>query len=415
MRLAVRNLFRQRRRTILSGAALVVGMALLVFSRALAEGGHEDWIETGVRLGSGHVSIQSPDYRTRRTIDHRLSSDSRRAAEMSLKAPAVARRLVAAAPRLAVQGLASSASSALPVAVTGVDPESELGFSLLPERLEAGRYLEPDDRLQAYVGVQLAERLDLKPGDRFVLTAQAASGEIVGQMARVVGTFRTGLPEADEALVQVPLATVQEWLGTPGAVTSIDLLLVSSRAVRPVLASLEATLPVESGAVVPLDWRQAQPELDSAVRMDDWADYVFHGILFGIAALAIVNTILMSVMQRTREFGVLRALGLRRAEVGRLVFAEGLMLTIASGFLGMLVGLSFVWLFFRDGLDFSALMDGEMTAAGAVIDPVIVPRFHLTQLAQSLFFIFAIGILASIYPAWRATRIDVAEAMKFSE
>jgi ABC-type lipoprotein release transport system permease subunit len=393
---------------------MVVGMALLVFSRALAEGGHEDWIDAGVRLGSGHVSIQAPEYRRRRTIEHRLSDEDRLAVETALAEPEIARRLVAAAPRLTVQGLASSASSALPVAVTGVDPEAEKGFSLLPDRLEAGRYLEPGDRLHAYVGARLAERLHLEPGDRFVLTAQDESGEIVGQMARVVGTFRTGIPEADEALVQVPLHTAQEWLGVPGAVTSVDLLLESSRAVRPVLASLETVLAEES-SVLPLDWRVAQPELDAAVRMDDWADYVFHAILFGIAALAIINTILMSVMQRTREFGVLRALGLRRAEVGQLVFTEGMLLTIVSGLAGMLLGVAVVWLFFRDGLDFSALMNTDMTAAGVVIDPVIVPRFHPTQIAQSLFFILAVGILASIYPAWQATRIDVAEAMKFSE
>ncbi len=393
---------------------MVVGMALLVFSRALAEGGHEDWIDAGVRLGSGHVSIQAPEYRRRRTIEHRLSDEDRLAVETALAEPDIARRLVAAAPRLTVQGLASSASSALPVAVTGVDPEAEQGFSLLPDRLEAGRYLEPGDRLHAYVGARLAERLDLEPGDRFVLTAQDESGEIVGQMARVVGTFRTGIPEADEALVQVPLHMAQQWLGVPGAVTSVDLLLESSRAVRPVLASLETVLAEES-SVLPLDWRVAQPELDAAVRMDDWADYVFHAILFGIAALAIINTILMSVMQRTREFGVLRALGLRRAEVGQLVFTEGMLLTIVSGLAGMLLGVAVVWLFFRDGLDFSALMNTEMTAAGVVIDPVIVPRFHPTQIAQSLFFILAVGILASIYPAWQATRIDVAEAMKFSE
>ena len=394
---------------------MVVGMALLVFSRALAEGGHEDWIDAGVRLGSGHVSVQAPEYRRQRSIEHRLSDEDRQAVETALAEPDIARRLVAVAPRLAVQGLASSASSALPVAVTGVDPEAEEGFSLLPERLETGRYLESGDRLHAYVGARLAERLDLEPGDRFVLTAQDESGEITGQMARVVGTFRTGIPEADEALVQVPLKTAQDWLGVPGAVTSVDLLLESSRAVRPVLSSLETVLGELSGSVVPLDWRVAQPELDAAVRMDDWADYVFHAILFGIAALAIINTILMSVMQRTREFGVLRALGLRRAEVGRLVFTEGMLLTIVSGLAGMLLGVAVVWLFFRDGLDFSSLMNTEMTAAGVVIDPVIVPRFHPTQIAQSLFFILAVGILASIYPAWRATRIDVAEAMKFSE
>ena len=118
MRLAVRNLIRQRRRTLLSGAAMVVGMALLVFSRALAEGGHEDWIDAGVRLGNGHVSVQAPEYRRQRTIEHRLSSADRQAIEGALAETDVARRIVAEAPRLTVQGLASSASSALPVGVT---------------------------------------------------------------------------------------------------------------------------------------------------------------------------------------------------------------------------------------------------------------------------------------------------------
>ncbi len=415
LRLAIRNLVRQRRRTLLSGGAMVVAMALLIFSRAMAEGGHEDWIEAGVRLGSGHVSIQHPAYRRKQTIGERLSAADIEAVRAALDDPVVGSRLVAAAPRLTVHGLASSASSALPVAITGVDAGLESSLSMLPESLVDGRYLETDDRLHAYVGVTLAERLELEPGDRFVLTAQDASGEIVGQMARVVGTFRTGLPEVDESLVQLPLPTAQAWLGVPGSVTSIDLLLASSRDVEPVVEALEDELDGRADSVVPLDWRRAQPELDAAVRMDDWADYVFHAVLLGIAALAIINTILMSVMQRTREFGVLRALGLRRGDVGRIVFAEGMLLTLISGLLGLLVGLAVVWLFFRDGLDFSAILESEMTAAGTVIDPVIVPRFHPIQLLQSLGFVLVAGMLASIYPAWRATRIDVAEAMKFAE
>jgi len=415
LRLAARNLARERRRTLLSGLAMVVGMALLVFSRALAEGGHEEWIEAGVRLGSGHVSVQDPEYRLRRTIDLRLSPPAVEAVDRALAAPAVERRLVAAAPRLSVQGLASSASSALPVSVTGVDPDAERRFSLIPEKLEAGRYLETDDRLRAYVGARLAERLDLDVGDRFVLTAQDATGEIVGQMARLAGTFRTGIPEADEAIVQVPLSTAREWLGVPGAVTSYDLLLRGSRDVRPVGAELRSRLSGLGDELDVLSWREAQPDLAAAVRMDDFADYVFHAVLFGIAALAIINTILMSVMRRTREFGVLRALGLRRAEVGRVVFLEGLLLTLVSGLVGMAVGLAATWLLFRNGLDFSALMNEDLTAAGVVIDPVVVPAFRVSQILASLAFIFVIGSLASIYPAWRATRIDVAEAMKFAE
>ena len=392
---------------------MVLAMALLVFSRTIAEGGHEDWIDSGVRMGGGHVAVQAPDYQTRRTLEYRLSPEARAAVEEALQLPEISERLLATAPRLTVQGLASSSQAALPAAIMAVDPELEKKFSALNEKLVEGRWLEPDDRLRAYVGVRLASRLKLKENSRFVLTAQDASGDISGQMVRVAGTFRSGLAAMDEGLIQIPLGTAQEWLGVPGAVTTEALLLRNSRDVGPVRRELESALEGWSDEAAVLGWRESMPELDAAVRMDDWADYVFHLVLFVIAATAIVNTILMSVMYRTREFGVLRALGLERGEVGRVVFIEGMILTAVSGLVGMALGAAIVWGFFRNGLDFSAMWDMEMEAAGIVIDPVIVPRFHWNQILQSLFFILAIGSLSSIYPAWRATRIDVAEAMKF--
>lgn len=415
LRLALRNLRRQKRRSLLSGSAMVLAMALLVFSRTIAEGGHEDWIDAGVRMGSGHVSVEAPEYRTRRTLEYRLSPAVRSAVRDALRADEVSRRLVASAPRLTIQGLASSASAALPVAIVGVDPETERAFSMLDEKLEDGRWLEPDDRLHAFVGARLASRLKLQEGSRFVLTAQDAAGDITGQMVRVAGTFRSGIPEMDEGYIQIPLSTAQEWLGVPGAVTAEALLLESSRDVGPVRDELRSSLAGWGDEAAVRGWRESMPELDAAVRMDDWADYVFHIMLFVIAATAIVNTILMSVMYRTREFGVLRALGLERGEVGRVVFIEGMILTAISGLAGMALGAAVVWVFFRNGLDFSAIWDMELEAAGVVIDPVIVPRFHWNQILQSLAFILVIGSLASIYPAWRATRIDVAEAMKFEE
>ena len=415
LRLALRNLRRHKRRSLLSGSAMVLAMALLVFSRTIAEGGHEDWIDAGVRMGDGHVSVQAPEFRTRRTLDYRLSPETRAAVREALGTDVLAERLVATAPRLMIQGLASSAAAALPAMIVGVDPEAERAFSALDEKLEEGRALAPDDRLHAYVGARMASRLKLKEGSRFVLTAQDAAGEITGQMVRVAGTFRSGIPEMDEGYIQIPIATAQEWLGVPDAATSEALLLRNSRDVRPVRRDLESSLADWEGQASVLEWRESMPELDAAVRMDDWADYVFHIMLFVIAATAIINTILMSVMYRTREFGVLRALGLERGEVGRMVFIEGMILTALSGLAGMALGAAVVWIFFRNGLDFSAIWDMEMEAAGVVIDPVIVPRFHWNQILQSLAFILVIGSMASVYPAWRATRIDVAEAMKFEE
>ncbi len=412
-RLAVRNVRRQRRRSLLTGLAMGLGVAVLVFTRALGDGTHEDWIDAGVRLGSGHIAFQHPRFRASRSLDDRLSDRAYERAREMAAAPAVADKVVVVAPRLEIQGLANSASSAVPVFITGVDPELEVTFSRLGERVVDGRYLEPGDRLHAYIGRRLAERLDLQVGSRLVLTAQDADGEIAGQLVRVVGIFESGLPEADEGIVHIPLSTAREWLQVGEAATTLAMLLESGWQVSGVLTSLRSQLEPGSPDLTVLGWRESMPELDAAIKIDDFGAYVFQVFLFIIIALAIVNTVLMSVMHRTREFGVLRALGLTKGQTATVVFSEGVFLTAVSGIAGMVFGFAFTWVFFRNGLDYSALMQEDFTFSGVVLDPVIVPVFRVVQVLQSLGSIVVVGILASLYPAYRATRIDVAEAMKF--
>lgn len=412
VRLALRNVRRQARRSALTAAAMVVGLVLLVMSRSLADGAHDEWIAAGVRLGTGHFAIQAPEFRVRRAIADHLSADDRAAAEAALADPAVAPHLAAVAPRLEITALASAPAAAVPVAVIGVDPEREPAFSEMDRRVVAGRYLAPDDGLQAFVGHELATRLRLRLGDRFVLTASGPDGAIADQLVRMVGTFRTGIPEVDQSLIHIPLPTAQAWLGVDG-VTTIAVLLDRSWDTDRWVERLRRVLAPRADRIVVLSWRAASPELDAAVRMDDYGDYVFHVILFVIIALAIVNTVLMSVLYRTREFGVIRALGLRRRDTATLVMLEGMVLTGISGLVGLILGLAVTWGFFHDGFDLTALMGDQMTAAGAVIDPVFIPQFRIVQLVQSVVSVLVIGIVASLYPAWRATRIDMVDAMKF--
>jgi ABC-type lipoprotein release transport system permease subunit len=276
-----------------------------------------------------------------------------------------------------------------------------------------GRYLELTDRLHAYIGRRLADRLELEVGSRLVLTAQDASGEIAGQFVRVVGIFQSGLPEVDEGVVQIPLSTARAWMQVGDGATTIAVLLDSGWDVPGVLRRLRRAVADGPGGLTVLGWREAMPELDAAIKIDDFGGFVFQAILFAIIALAIVNTVLMSVMYRTREFGVLRALGLTKAQTAALVFSEGVFLTVVSGVLGMVFGFAVTWLFFRNGLDYSFAMKGDLTFSGVVLDPVIIPALRFTQVVLSLGSILVVGILASFYPAFRATRIDVAEAMKF--
>jgi ABC-type lipoprotein release transport system permease subunit len=415
VRLALRNLRRQARRSAITAAAMIVGGALMIFSLSIGDGGHEQWIESGARMGSGHIAIQAPNFQKSRKIDDRLSSSARGAAESALRRPEVAEHTLAAVPQLAVVGLASSPTGARPAQIIGVDPIAEAEFSILDDKVIEGRYLQPDDRLAAYVGAGLLEGLDLRLGSRFVLTAQDADGEIAGQLVRVVGVYRTGVPEVDEAVIHIPLATAGSWLRSGDDVTTIAVLLDQSSRVRPVSRILERELSAEreAGNLTVLGWREAMPVLDAAVRIDDLGNYVWQGIMFGIIALGIVNTVLMSVMYRKREFGLLQALGFTPRQTGGLIVTEGIILTFVSGLIGIALGLFLTWYFFRDGLDFSFAWDEEWSFSGIAMDPVFVPLFRTTRVIQSLVFLFLIGTFASIYPAYRATRIDVAEAMKF--
>jgi ABC-type lipoprotein release transport system permease subunit len=414
-RLAIRNLRRQTRRSLLSAFAMIIGLGLLVMSRAMAEGGHEDWIEAGVRLGSGHISLEAPEFRARKTIDYRLGGEELEAISRALEDSLIAPVKVESTVRLDILGLASSASAAVPAMISAVDPARESRFSRLQEKLVDGRYLGENDRLHAYVGEKLAERLDLEVGSRLVLTAQDANGEIAGQLVRVAGIFRTGVPETDEGFIQIPLWTAREWLVAESGATSVALLLTSSRAVAPVMRRLRSLLTDGADGIDVLSWRAAMPTLDAAVRMDDFYDYVFHVITLIIVALAIVNTVLMSVLFRTREFGVVRAIGLTRGETGAQVLLEGFVLTTISGFAGILVGLGLTWALFRNGFDFAFMMDEEFQMAGVVFETVIYPQFHYSQLLWSLVFIFVVAIVASLYPAYRATKIDISDAMKFEQ
>jgi ABC-type lipoprotein release transport system permease subunit len=292
---------------------------------------------------------------------------------------------------------------------------AEARFSTLDDQVVEGRYLEADDRLAAYIGVGLAASLELRLGSRMVVQAQDANRDIAGQLFRVVGIFRNGVPEVDQAVVHIPLETAGAWLGSEHDVTSVGVVLADSTVVAEVAAHLEQALvePIARGDVRVMGWREANPALAAAVAIDEFGNYLVFGILFVIIAFGIVNTVLMSVLHRYREFGVLQALGLTPRETSTIVLVEGLTLTAVSGFIGVTLGLLATWYFFGDGLDFSALMGQEMTFSGVVIDPVIVPLFRFTRIAQVLTFILFIGAVASIYPAFRAAHIDIAEAMKF--
>ena len=410
--LALRNLGRELRRSTLTATAMALGLALLILSRSLADGAHEDWIDAGTRLGEGHVTFNAPRYRDSGSLDDRLSAaqlEASLAALAAVELPGAPSEPPLPSVRVETRGLASSPEGALPVFIVGVQPSVEPRFSKLGEEVVDGRYLEEGDRLHACIGASLAGRLGLRTGSRMVLTAQSAGGDIEGQLVRVTGIYRTGVDALDESLVHIPLATARAWLGVEGA-TGVAVLLPNSAYTDPVLEDVRPD--VASAGIEVVGWPQSLPDLYAALKLDDGADWAFHIILFIIVALAILNAVFISVLHRRREMGLLRALGLSARETGLVVYLEGILLTAASGIVGVGLGLAAVFLFFRDGLDLSGMMPEDINFGGIAFDPVMMPVVEARHIVQSVFLTATIGLAASLYPAWHAARLDPAEAVK---
>ena len=415
--LALRNLRRNVRRTILTATAMTIGGAMLIFTLILGDGTHEQWIDSGVRIGSGHVTIERPEFRLSRKIEDRLPAKALPAVMAALESPDIAERITSVFTRITVSGLASSAEGARPAQILGVDPVAEADLSPLDEQCVEGRYLATDDRLAAYVGAGLVDSLDLRLGSRLVLTAQDAKKDIAGQLVRVVGIFQSGIPEIDNSVIHVPIATAGQWLGAGHDVTSIGVMVDNSTVVPEVVRELRQALaePIASGEATVMGWREAMPALRDAVLIDEWGGYLVFGVLFVIIGFSIVNTVLMSVLHRHREFGVLQALGLTPRQTGAVVLVEGLLLTATAGIAGVGLGVVMTWFFMADGLDLSQIAGefSELQFSGVAIDPIIYPQFRLSRFVQSAGWILLIGAVASVYPAIRAATIDVAESMKF--
>ena len=223
------------------------------------------------------------------------------------------------------------------------------------------------------------------------------------------------MPQVDQSIIPIPISTAGDWLGTDRDVTNVGVVLADSALVGGMVDHLEQALssPVANDEVRVIGWSESERAVWAAVTIDEFGNHVVMGILFIIIAFGIVNTVLMSVLHRHREFGVLRALGLTPRQTGAVVLVEGLTLTGVSGCVGVFLGMVTTWYFLGDGLDLSVFIGDEMEFGGVVIDPVVVPVFRVSRLAQSFAAILTVGTIASLYPARRAATVDTAEAMKF--
>jgi len=405
VKLAARNLWRNKRRSLITAVAISFGLAMLVFASGFGDGAHGQMIEAGVRSMAGHVVVQGKGWQTKRESSIVVPGSPGVMALLHEKLPDAT-----LLERVYLQGLLTSSSGSVGVALSAVDPVPEASIDDLDDKIIEGRYLG-EKANDIVLGSTLARTLHVGLGDKVVLMAQQG-GEIQDQMFRVCGIFQYGIEEIDGFTGQIPLPIAQSMLGLGSDVTQISVHIDSYRDTRRAKRIVAAALADRNDVEV-LAWNEALPDLYEWVLMDEGGMYVMLLVVAIVVAIGILNTVLMSVLERLREFGVMLALGMKPARLAALVLTEATLLGLVSVAVGVVLGIVCNGLLSINGLDLSAMAGADsMEAAGVSFDMHVFPDLSPDKVAVYAVLAFAMTVGAALYPAYKTATLKPIECLQ---
>jgi putative ABC transport system permease protein len=410
-RLAWRNVWRNPRRTGLTVAATVFAVFLVVVFVGMAAGVHEKMIEDSVRVHSGHVMIAAKGYLENRNLDEYVRL---RPGLVSLleETPGVR----GWAPRVVSFSLLSKTETSQGAAILGVDPDREGSVTTLPSRVRRGRFLQSGATREIVLGERLARALEADVGDELLLYGVAYSLETAYDLFRVVGVMKLPEPGLDRSLAAISLADAQAFFVFGDRVSEIAVLASSadeSGPLRDRLAAGIAALPLQAGdpPVEVHTWREVMPDLEQLIFLDDAGMYIMLAILVLVVGFGILNTILMAVLERMREFGVMLAVGLRPSSVFRMIYLESMFLAAVGLVAGLAIALPTLLWFQAHPIHISGdSLKGVYELFG--IEPVITFKLKPWNAIGSAITILAVGALAAVYPAQKASRTRPADVLR---
>ena len=406
MMLAARNLFRNLRRTLITLAAISFGLVFIHLTITLQTGQYHLMIKQGISTMAGHVVVQAEGYQEERDPDLVIANS-----------PTIERELQEAfpeaviAPRLALGGLLTSTTSSVGVILSGVEPGAEAQVQTLPENIVEGTWLD-DNQRGILIGAKLAESLNVSVGQKLVYMGQHGdSTEMTSQLFRVKGIFKTGGASIDGFFSMVPIAAARKLMG--GDVSH----QVTVHLEDPTF-SIEATDHAKSVLSNHVDtqvlhWSEAIPQLYGLIQLDRTSGDIGLSLLGIIVAMGVLNTVLMSALERTREFGVMLAIGLRPYQLSQLILLEGAVLGVMGAGLGLMFGALASYPLVEYGLDFAALSGTDtVESAGVVMSGILYGAYNPVRMLNYTMGAVVLTTLAAAYPAFHVAGLRPVDAMR---
>lgn len=402
LKLAWRNIFRNYRRSAITASGVMFGLAALIFIWGFVDGINRQMIENSTRILSGHLQIHQRGYHEAQTLDLAFEQADRIRTKL-LKEPEVA----AVAPRLEGEALISGAEKTKGILVIGIDPAEEPKVTSMTETLRAGASLQPGETDAILLGDETAEAMRVSVGEEVTLVTQAADGSIGAGRYRVKGIFHTGIGAIDGAYVFLPLPAAQALYSLPNRITALAVRLHRIGAAPEVAARVQSELGASFEA---LPWQKLVPSVVQDIQFHEVLTYIVLIVVFAVAALGIANTILMGVMERVREFGVMAALGTRSDQILRLVLYEAIWIGLFGLLFGNLLGVGVVLYYARRGIDLSRYARGMELMPG--LSGIVYPLLRVDRLLAISLVIFSTCLISGLYPAWKGARLRPVEAIQ---
>ena len=405
VKIAWRNIWRNPRRSILTISAIAFACLLLVFMLSWQFGSYATMINSAVKIHTGHLQVQARGYKAKKSI--RLVVPNPAAVGSVLdNTPGVATYTF----RANAFSLASSEERTYGIIVVGIEPAREAGVSTLKELIRQGSYLSEDDTNEALVGELLAKNLHIGLGDEVVLLGQGRDGTIAATVVKVKGIYTSGQDEFDRSSLQISLKNFQEVYTMQGAVHEVVALCRSLDEVPDTKKAVAATIEKmdKNQQLVALDWMDLMPGLIQGIQMDLVGGLIFYFILIVVVAFSILNTFLMSVLERTREFGVLMAIGTTPRRLTKLLLIESTTMTMVGIVIGIIAGSLITWYFQVHGIIISGTSE-FMSQFG--IPERMYPQLSLLSISIGPGAVLIITLMTALYPALKVRRLRPVEAM----
>jgi putative ABC transport system permease protein len=404
LRLAWRNLWRHRRRTVIVAVAIGGTMALMMWYDGLISGFNEAIYGNAIRVLGGNIQIHAAGYGAE--VDQLpllpLAND-----QALVQAAQAQPQVLSAARRINTGGMATTREGAFGVTIVGVEPEQELPVSLVAQKVSAGRYLAADDQDMVYIGQGLATAMGVGVGNRFTLAGRAMHQEMRSRTMTVAGIYDIGMPDIEKRTIYITLGEAQSLYGLDGQVTEIA---ISLKQIGEEPAVMNALRPSLAGAEI-VSWQTSFPELEQALATKGGAMNVFSVIIMVIVGIGILNLLLMAIYERTREIGILGALGLKPYQISILFVLEGVLMGVVGVAAGVVLGLLINGVLRQVGLDFAQY--SGISSYMALISDKIYPAWGVDKLLQRTLTVLIITALAALYPAREAAQREPSEALHY--